>query len=68
MASLCLFVHYMVWMTMVVSFMLCAASWMVAVQAVRTGDAKTMLAVFNTRFAFYHLMTGFSICYLLVFA
>lgn len=67
MASIVLFLSYLIWMIMLVSMLLCMASWLVAVQAIRLGDPKLIQVAFNGRFAFYHLMAGVCLCYLLVF-
>lgn len=67
MPSVLLFISYLIWMIFVVSMILCGTSWLVALQAVRQGDTKLMLAAFNGWFALYHLVCGTSICFLLVF-
>lgn len=65
--SLCLFFHYLVWMTMAISMMFSLASWIIAIKAIKEGDSKLIQAAFSIFFLVCHLMAGVSFCYLLVF-
>lgn len=67
MSNLCLFFHYLVWMTLVVSLMLCGVSWALAVMAIRSKDSKLIQVTFSIWFAVVHWVAGLCICYLLAF-
>lgn len=67
MSSLCLFFQYLVWMTMIISMMMCFVSWILGVQAVAMKDPKMIQVAFNNRFLLCHFVAAVCISYLLVF-